>query len=313
MSTVRARWRPTPPAGHCIKALRTDENGVEEVAFVGYIAEATPTGGHLHVRAAGPEALLGDLPMRFEPPLIELAEEPDGFRYWWRQIMYVFDVGDPRLAPPLADPLPPNDLELVERFVNTSRDLAESGVVSSVGGAEIKIDDTTDEEHVVADFPRRDLQAGFTTFLRQCQGPTDEARFDVVFARLRHAAAPGSDKRAQERVAQLDQWRAVVETVRKKSLNQLVRDLFVAEEGWKIWDYQEPAKPDEVVRRMNYGDLIHWGSTRGAITQADDDEYKAAMQRTEFFNAALGLAHVLIGFGEFARAMIVPATQLWTP
>ena len=40
--------------GHCIKAARRDDDGVEEVGFVGYIAETTPAGKRLHVRAAGP-------------------------------------------------------------------------------------------------------------------------------------------------------------------------------------------------------------------------------------------------------------------
>jgi hypothetical protein len=313
MDAIRTRWRPAPPPGHCIKALRRDENGVEEVRFVGYIAETTPAGGRLHVRAAGPEGLLENLPLPFEPPLIELADEPAGYRYWWRQIVYVFEIDDPRLAPPLPSPLPPDDLECVERFVSTSRDLANSGVVSSVGGADINIDDATGQETVVVDFPRRDLQAGFTTFLRQCQGPRDEARFDVVHGRLRRAAAAASDTRSQERIRQLDVWRGVVKAARNKSLNQLVRDRLVVEEDWKIWDYQEPARPEEIVRRLNYGDLIHWGRTRGMIAKPSEDEYEAAMQRTEFFNAALGLAHISIGFGEFARALITPATQLWTP
>jgi hypothetical protein len=283
------------------------------VAFVGYIAETTPAGEQVHVRAAGPEGLLDDMALPFEPPLIDLADEPDGYRYWWRQIAYVFDIDDPRMAPPLSSPLPPDDLEHVERFVSTSRDLAGSGVVSSVGGVDIGIDDVTGQETVVVDFPRRDLQAGFTTFLRQCQGPNDEARFDVVYGRLRKAAAAASDTRAPERIRQLDVWRGVVKAARNKSLNQLVRDRLVAEEDWKIWDYQEPEKPQEIVRRLNYGDLIHWGKTRGMIAKPSEDEYEAAMQRTEFFNAALGLAHISIGFGEFARALITPATHLWTP
>jgi hypothetical protein len=267
----------------------------------------------VHVRAAGPEGLLENLPLPFEPPLIDLAEEPAGYRYWWRQIVYVFDIDDPRMAPSLPSPLPPDDLECVERFISTSRDLAESGVVSSVGGANISIDDATGQESVVVDFPRRDLQAGFTTFLRQCQGPRDEARFDVVYGRLRRAAAAASDTRAQERIRQLDLWRGVVKAAHNKSLNQLVRDRLVVEEEWKIWDYQEPARPEEIIRRLNYGDLVHWGTTRGMIAKPSEDEYEAAMQRTEFFNAALGLAHISIGFGEFARALITPATQLWTP
>jgi hypothetical protein len=49
------------------------------------------------------------------------------------------------------------------------------------------------------------------------------------------------------------------------------------------------------------------------IAKPSEDEYEAAMQRTEFFNAALGLAHISIGLGEFARALITPAAQRWTP
>jgi hypothetical protein len=313
VDVVRTRWRPEPPSGHCIKAIRTDENGAEHVRFVGYIAGTRPSGKRLQVRAAGPEGLLENLPLPFEPPLIQLADEPVGYRYWWRQIVYVFDIDDPRLAPALPSPLPPEDLERVERFVSTSRDLAQSGVVSSVGGAKISIDDATGQESVVADFPRRDLQAGFTTFLRQCQGPKDEARFDAVYRQLERAAAGASDTRAKERLRQLDVWRGVVNAARKKSLNQLVRDRLVAEEDWKIWDYQEPVRPEEIVRRLNYGDLIHWGKTRDMIAKPSEDESEAAMQRTEFFNAALGLAHISIGFGEFARALITPVSQLWTP
>lgn len=231
MKAIRTRWRPAPPPGHCIKAVRKGEDGGEEVRFLGYIAEATPVGKPLHVRAAGPEGLLEHLPLPFEPLLIDLADEPTGFRYWWRQIVYVFNIDDPRLAPSLPSPLPPDDLECVERFISTSRDLAKSGVVSSVGGANITIDDATGEESVVADFPKRDLQAGFTTFLRQCQGPRDEARFDVVYGRLRRAAGGASDTLAQERIRQLHGWRRVVNAVRNTSLNQLVRDRLVAEEG----------------------------------------------------------------------------------
>lgn len=313
MNAIRTRWRPASPPGRCIKALRTDENGVEEIGFVGYIAETIPDGENVHVRASGPEGLLENLPLPFSPPLIELADEPDGYRYWWRQIVYVFDIDDPRLVPPLPSPLPPDELEYVERFVSTSRDLADSGVVSSVGGANVRIDDATGQESVVVDFPRRDLQAGFSTFLRQCQGPRDEARFDVVYGRLRRAAAAASDPRAQEQIRQLDVWRGMVKAARNKSLNQLVRDRLVAEENWKVWDYQEPARPEDIVRRLNYGDLIHWGTTRRMIAKPSEDEYKAAMQRSEFFNAALGLAHISIGFGELARALITPAAQLWTP
>ncbi len=313
MNGIRTRWRPPPPAGHCIKAIRKNEHGVEEVGYIGYIAEATPVGNTLRIRAAGPEGLLENLPLPFDLPLIERSDDPAGYRYWWRQIMYVFDLDDPRLVPPLPLALQPNDQDCVERFIATSRDLAESGVVSSVGGVTVSIDDVTGQESVIADFPRRDLQSGFATLLRQCQGPSDEARFDIVYGRLRKAAGDATDPLAAKRLRQLDGWRRVVISVRTKSLNQLIRDRLVAEEGWKIWEYQEPATPEAVIRRFNYGDLIHWGKQRDQIAKPVGEEYEAAMQRTEFFGAALGLAHVSIGFGELARALITPRAQLWTP
>jgi len=201
------------------------------------------------------------MPLPFEPPLAGAAKRREGFEYWWRQIFYAFDLPDPRLATPLEDPLSAEGLATVSRFIQTSRDLAASAVVSiEVGGFTVKIDDETGEEHVVADFPRRDLQVGFATLLRQCHGQNDEARYDVVFEILRRAVEASSDAGQDERRRELFDWNSAVKTLRKKSLDQSIRDRFVAEEGWKVWDYEEEASPEELIRVFNYGDLIHGGT-----------------------------------------------------
>jgi hypothetical protein len=49
----------------------------------------------------------------------------------------------------------------------------------------LHLEDETDAERVVGDYPKSDLQIGFTTLLRKCHGPTDEANFDRVYKIIR--------------------------------------------------------------------------------------------------------------------------------
>ncbi len=288
-------------------------NGVTEVALVTYIAETKHERNNLHVRCEGPEGLLRGIPFPFEPPGIAAASEPEGFRHWWRQIHYSFDLPNPVHIPPLASPLAGPEMETVARFIQTSRDLAAARVMSDRGSVSIAIDEKTGAEHIVADFPKRDIQIGFTTLLRQCHGPQDEARFDVVFEFLRRAATALADAEQASRLQQLYAWNAAVIGLRKTSLDQRVRDRYVSEEGWKVWGYQEDAAPAELIRILNYGDLIHWGATRGSVACTTEDKYAAALQRTRFFRAALGLAHITVGFGDVARALTTPRGTILPP
>jgi len=144
--------------------------------------------------------------------------------------------------------------------------------------ATISIDDNTDVEHVVAEFAKRDVQIGFTTLLRQCHGPTDEARFDLVHRFLRGGAAAATDVAHATRFQQLDAWAEAVIGLRDRSLDQRVRDRYVSEEGWTVFDYQEATRPYELIKILNYGDLIHWGRQRGKVLDPDEDEYAASMR-----------------------------------
>src|SRR5262245_16626571 len=109
----RTRWRPTRPPGNVIKVQRTDENGATETTATAYIAETRRDGDRLHVRSEGPEGLLREIPLPFEPPGIAQSSDPEGFRHWWRQIHYAFVLPNPALVPPLPDPLPPAEEEIV--------------------------------------------------------------------------------------------------------------------------------------------------------------------------------------------------------
>lgn len=309
----RTRWRPTPPPGNVIKAQRTSDDGNTQTMLVAYIAEATRDGDKLHIRCEGPEGLLKDMPLPFEPPGIAAATDPAGFRFWWQQIHYSFDLPDPALIPLLPSALSDEAEQTVRRFIGTTRDLASASLMSDRGAMTVNVADDGKSEQVVGEFPKRDLQVGFTTLLRQCHGQQDEARLDVAYEVIRRAATAASDADAHDRLQQLYAWHGAVIGLRKRSLDQRVRDRLVSEEGWKVFEYEEPETPSELIRVFEYGDLIHWGKTREDVVSSDDDEYEAMEQRYAFFRAALGLAHITIGFGELARAVITPRTSLLLP
>ena len=71
-----------------------------------------------------PESLLMDMPLPYDPPRLRHVDDPEGFRYHWRQLHYVFDLPNPSLFPALPAPLAEEDSSLVERFIRTTHDLA---------------------------------------------------------------------------------------------------------------------------------------------------------------------------------------------
>jgi hypothetical protein len=174
------------------------------------------------------------MPLPFKPQLLAVASDPDGFRYWWQQIHYTFELPDPALIPPLPQPLTGVDAETVERYIKTTHELASAQVISDPGSVSVSIDDDTDAEQAVAAFAKRDLQIGFTTLLRQCHGPTDEARFDLVHQFLKDAGSAASDADRAKRLQELEAWAEAVIGLRERSLDQRVRDRHVSEERWKV-------------------------------------------------------------------------------
>lgn len=308
---VRERWRPYLPENVSILKVFREEDGVKELAFVGYVDTARPNGDTLDVQAKSPEGLLAEMPLRFPAPRIHRADDPEGFEHWWRQLQYVFGLPDPRLFPSLPQPLSVTDADLVDRFVRTTHDLADSLVMNAPGEFSGSFD-KEGEEQVHVDFPARDAQAGFTVFLRQCHADGEPTRYRRVYNVLWLAASAAADASRERRLEELRAWYEALTLLRQKSVRQLVRDRFVSEEGWEVFDDHEPRSPDKLLRIYQYGDLIHWGDLRGEVVK-DDRTYEAARQRYEFFGAAIGLAHALVGFGELARVATAQPGKIYMP
>jgi hypothetical protein len=281
--------------------------------FVGPITGVFEEGDHAKFTAEGAAVFLLDRPLPFALPLNERISNEDAATFWWKQLDYVFGPPDPRSFPPLNHRLPQIDREAVERFIETAGDLAESGMLNSLDrGFSARKDDETGEEIVQRAFGPKDLEVGMSALLRHCdsRAEKDGARFEHVHQLLLAPAAESSNEQVRaEQLRQLELWRAVIEALHARSLDQCVRDRLVAERGWKVFDYREHYRPDYLIRVYDYGDTLHWPKKTPELAALETDEFLAAANRHSFFEAMAGLAHLYVGFGEVARTALGEAAR----
>lgn len=293
-----------------IRVTRTGADGVKRIAFLGYVAEWIPDDASktVEVKARAPESLiLDDVTVLFPPPLEEHVAEPEVFEFWWKQLHYVFSLPDPRAFPPLPDELSPDERVTVERYVHVAGQLAGSGLLNALReGFNVRMPEGPfGPEEVRPEFSRTDLQVGFAGLLRQCDSTKERASFHGVRGILTRKAADVHDDAHEARLGYLKTWRDAAKTLRLKSLNQLIRDKLVADEGLQAFAYGEEHSPAYLLSLYNYGDLIHWDSDKSAVVaEFERDPYIESDRRLAYLDAASGLAHLYIGFAELARAAV---------
>jgi hypothetical protein len=284
------------------------------VVLCGYVSSTRPSEDDVSVTVKSAEGLIGDMPFRFNPPSISRLADASGADYWWRLLQYVFDaLSDPCLFPPISASLSDRDRSRLDRFVAASEALAMSGVMTEPVGVSVHIDNETGAESVDATFPRVDLQMGFATLLRQCNNDDEAASFARVKDALWALTKNYNDEDSTARFDYLKAWYAAERALRQRSLQKLVRDCLVEREGWSAFDYPEDAQPQQLLSIFNSGDLIHWGDRVDDVLSSQVDEPSAAKQRNDFRDAAVGLAHLYIGFGQLVRAATTPREQLLVP
>lgn len=298
-------WRPKQPK-QFVQVCRDDE-----MVWIGVVTEAERRGDRVHFECKGPDYLIADMPLPFTPPGAHLASNRAGFELWWRRVLYVFELPDPSLFPALSESLPPGEAEVVARYLSVTGSLA----ASTVASASSRVTLTPGEDRgkrVEWDFPPADAQAGFASLLRQCDSDNEPASYKRVRELLWQACLRADDALAEKRLASIKAWQQSRRKLRKKSADQLMREALAEREGMSVLAYCDGDAPEVLLRRFNYGDLIHWGETRGAV-DVSDDVLIVAGQRRRYLDAALGLAHVYIGFGELARAATTPRDRLLVP
>jgi len=217
----------------------------------------------------------------------------------------VFMLDDPRRFPALPMSLPKTDRAVVDRYVATAGDLAESGILNAVGSdTSVRINDHSGAEEIIGRFHGKDVQIGFTGLLRHCDADREKASFARVYEIIEGAAQDSQDSERFVRLGQLRSWRDAIEQLHDRSLNQLVRDRLVRDSDAGVLDFQEAHSPRELIQTYRYGDLLHWGRERPRLEAWETDDVAAVERRVAFLSAAAGLAHAYIGFGELARAAI---------
>ena len=287
-----------------VKAMRTSPDGVEHVAHVGYISGSEPDGkGGVRVHTSGSEGLLAQRPLPFPAPMALTQPEPEAFYFNWRSLDYVFGLADPATFGRLAAPLSVEDQRVVDRYVRCAQDLAASAVVNTAGGGmNVDIADSGTGEDLTTAFPQRDRQIGFSTLLRQCDSPSEQAPFkrvtDILWQASRASQDGGSGDAREQIIAS---WRRASGRLHARSLNQLVREKLAREEHLEILNYEEEHAPSFLLSAFQYGDLIHWDEKRSVLEVWDQDKYTASHRRLAFLAAAVAIAHVYIGFAVLAE------------
>jgi hypothetical protein len=301
---VEHGWQvPTPQ--NWIVGQRTGDDGQVRQTVITYVASAEPDGkGNINVVARTPEGLFDDRPLPFAPPGVDLASSPEAFHYHWRLLDYVFGLPNPRTFPAISGFAAP-DRELLARYVRTTEDLARSAVINAADvGLSVAIEDITDIEHIDVELQARDREMGFALLLRHCDASGEEASF----ARASAVLVEATKDAASDAFATLKQWGRAAGRLHARSLNQLLREKLVTEEGMTILNYAEEHSPAQLLSYYNYGDLVHWDTKREKLAAFAEDEFVDAERRLVFLTAAAAIAHVYIGFGTLVRAALAESS-----
>ncbi len=271
--------------------------------------------GTMTIKAISIEGLAARKPLRFAPPYIEEASNPDGFTHWWTQLQFAFPVNDPRTYPAATKVPSEDEARILGRFLKTALDLGRSQVISSEGGYTVTLSDKGGLEIVDSNFPPPDAVAGFAVLLRQCYQHTEPASFKKVSDIVMHLAHATTDLRRDERIEEVKRWTSAEGALRNRSLqNCAVQRLIEIGEVPPDPDldhYPDRLSPEKIISEYFYGDHLHWDKKATIIDDRARDPFLDAHHRESFLRAGIGLAHIYIGFAalvEVVSTSSVPQT-----
>jgi hypothetical protein len=159
-------------------------------------------------------------PLRFEPPMIECATRPDGFRYWWHLIEYALDVNDPAAIPLLPQSLTDDEETSVRRYIKTAEELCEMTLLNHALSFEVREDDAG-VHHANIDTGPVDARRGFMATFRQLYSG-DKSSFRRIHGILMSYARCATDVDAVVRVDELKRWSKAVNRCDMRLVERLV-------------------------------------------------------------------------------------------
>lgn len=245
--------------------------------------------------------------LRFPAPLASRAPDPDGFEFWWKMLEFVFALPAPETFPSLSKPPKQADSAILERFIHTAEELAESNLLSGRNEMTVNIADGGLGESVETQFATSEITRGFTTLFRQMHSSekSDPARFVRVHEILKTTTDRANDDQTDERLEQLDAWKKARASLLQENLKVRVGQKLRAEGRMPNGIPGEgQMSPQTLISAYQYGDLIHWGHQRDKLEVVKDDPFEDAMQRMSFLDAAAGLSHLYMGFSLVVRSAL---------
>jgi hypothetical protein len=250
--------------------------------------------------------------LRFDPPLIEKAPNPQAFTFWWTSLQAIFeDLSDPREFPPLPHPIDQKEREVVEHFIEKAEQLAASAALNADAGIEVSISGTGDDqtETITANLPAPDLVAGFAAIFRQLYSHRERASFSVVSGILMRHAKKASDAHAELRQTELRRWGKAVGRLRASSVERLAVEKLIEDGEWPAIEelttggYPDRESPQQVISIYFSAEHFHWEEEKAKVlAERRLDAFEEARSSLFFLQAAAGLAHVYIGYSVLARS-----------
>jgi hypothetical protein len=205
-----------------------------------------------------------------------------------------------------------DERELVERFVEQVKRLAETTLLGAHDKVEIDIADFGHEEAVRTELSDPDVTTGFMVLMRQCYANNEEAGFAKVRKVLEHRLHEAGDTAS---LGVLKQWRKAHARLLNNTLEELVQEQLIADGKMPAQlpgpngqmsssVVRAPAAPAELLRTVWYGDQVHWGSTRKALAAIQVDPFDAGIWEIATRQAATDFAHFYMGYALLAETIL---------
>ncbi|WP_461190486.1 hypothetical protein [Arthrobacter sp. Z4-13] len=243
-----------------------------------------------------------DARLRYAPPYVDYAPDPEGFYFHWRKLQYAFAFSDPAQFPPISEVLDSKDCEAVKRFVRVCRELATYSLLNHGGG--ITVTATPDGETVEVDAPAKEALRGFVVLFRQIHSDGNEpASFKVVRSVLSKASAKADDKYVQDRLRVIKQWHGARSQLLQHSLSDIVTvKIQEARVGTPVPPIQREHSPAQLIDLFNYGEYIHWGDNRVKHAALFQDEVGGSLTEFGFQEILIEMSHFYFGYAKLLEA-----------
>lgn len=246
--------------------------------------------------------------LNFAPPYAEFAASPEGFRFWWLQLQYVFDLPNPHRFPRLMID-DPDLLRKIRRYQQVCKQLSVSTLLSFDGSTKLSWKQGDDEPIVTTVAPTVEAIRGVSATFRQIASDNELASYTAVRKAIGIAIENQADEHRDQRREWQKKWNRARGQLNMFSLRFLVERKMHSEMGHSApdqWASDADVKPLSLIRKFQYGDLLHWGDTRDDLEDLQrNDAASHALSFHKFLTSIIQLSHFYLGYAQLT-ARVAP-------